>query len=217
MLNGDFVLHRQVFDVPEQKILLSASLDKLNQTEGKQYRKRRKQYYDTTPPLSSSSTIRDLFLPEDYYDFQQVSTELQARFIFERFMVKQGHYDGVIKNFREMHVGSWSHGTPGLQHLLHRIRQFHPDEETQTHLLHLASDGDIQPHVDHLSAFGSWIVGISLGANRIMRLEKVVPGGTPPIDIILPSGSLYLQKYDSSSFDYDHTCFDIPHQKCSPL
>jgi alkylated DNA repair protein alkB homolog 7 len=115
--------------------------------------------------------------------------------------MKQGHYDGVIKHFREMHISSWSQDTPGLQSLLHRIRQFHPDEETQTHLLHLASKGDIRPHVDHLSAFGSWIVGVSLGTNRILRLEKVELAGTPPIDIILPSGSLYIQKYDVRSFN----------------
>jgi hypothetical protein len=78
ILNGDFVLYHQVFDVPEQKILLSASLDKLDHTEGRQFRRRRKQYHDSSIPPSPSSSICDLFLPEDYYDFQPVSTELEA-------------------------------------------------------------------------------------------------------------------------------------------
>lgn len=109
--------------------------------------------------------------------------------------LKQGHYDGVIKNYREMHVTSWPDDIPELSHLLHRIGNFHPQEVTQTHLLHLASDGEIQPHVDHLTAFGAWIASVSLGADRILRLEKLGSDGSLPFDIILPSGSVYVQKY----------------------
>lgn len=115
--------------------------------------------------------------------------------------VKQGHYDGVIKNYRETHVTSWPDDTPELSQLLNRIGNFHPLEVTQTHLLHLASDGEIQPHVDHLTAFGAWIASVSLGADRILRLEKLgSEDRSTPFDIILPSGSVYVQKYFFSRY-----------------
>ena len=107
----------------------------------------------------------------------------------------QGHYDGVIKNYREMHVSSWPEDQPRLSYLLGRLRQFHPEEPIQYHLLHLASNGEIHPHRDHLEAFGSWIVSVSLGSDRILRLEK--ENSDRPIlhDVTLPSGSVYLQKW----------------------
>jgi alkylated DNA repair protein alkB family protein 7 len=39
-------------------------------------------------------------------------------------------------------------------------------------------------------ASGSWILGVSLGAERIMRME----GSEGMFDVLLPSGSVYLQK-----------------------
>ena len=67
-----------------------------------------------------------------------------------------------------------------------------PPKGTLTHLLHLAPHGQILPHVDNLDASGSVILGLSLGAPRILRLEhKDEKTGW---DVLLPSGSVYLQK-----------------------
>ena len=105
----------------------------------------------------------------------------------------QGHYDGVIHNFREMHVTSWPEATtPGLASILERLYALCPTKDIQTHLLHLASYGEILPHIDNISASGSWILGVSLGAERIMRMESVA--GRDAFDVLLPSGSVYLQK-----------------------
>lgn len=41
-----------------------------------------------------------------------------------------------------MHVSTWPE-MPGLDSLFDRLRQLHPQEPTQTHILHLASDGEI--------------------------------------------------------------------------
>lgn len=42
-----------------------------------------------------------------------------------------------------MHVSSWSQDSLELRPLLDRLLSVHPLAETQTHLLHLASDGEI--------------------------------------------------------------------------
>ena len=51
-----------------------------------------------------------------------------------------------------------------------------------------------KPHIDNVRASGTWILGVSLGNTRILRLENV----TDPSDsyeLALPSGSVYLQRF----------------------
>lgn len=51
----------------------------------------------------------------------------------------------------------------------------------------------LQPHVDNVEASGTWILGISLGDERVMRLESTSPE-RKKFEIALPSGSIYIQK-----------------------
>jgi alkylated DNA repair protein alkB homolog 7 len=193
-LGDDFALHLDVFNEEEQKILLEASLSKLDRAEDRNYRKRRKIFEATrAEKLSEHPDVNSLFLPDQYYDFQKVtiSNDVVAVVLTP---YDQGHYDGVIRNYREMHVSAWPEDQPRLSELLNRLRQFHSEESIQYHVLHLASDGEIHPHVDHLDAFGSWIVGVSLGSDRILRLEREISDQQLVHDVILPSGSVYVQK-----------------------
>lgn len=186
----------KVFNEEEQKILLEASLSKLDGAEDRHHRKRRKIFEATrAEKLSEHSCVNALFLPDQYYDFQKVTCSNSNDFVAVVLTpYDQGHYDGVITNYREMHVSAWPEDQPRLSELLNRLRLFHSEEPIQYHLLHLASDGEIHPHVDHLEAFGSWIVGVSLGSHRILRLEKEILDRKFVYDVILPSGSVYVQK-----------------------
>lgn len=192
----DFALHLNVFDAEEQKILLAASLSKLDRAEDRNHRKRREVFEAArAEKLSERLDVNSLFLPDQYYDFQKVTCRLNSSVVVTVLTpFDQGHYDGVIKNYREMHVSTWPEDQPRLSELLNRLRQFHPEEPIQYHVLHLASEGEIHPHVDHLEAFGSWIVGVSLGSDRLLRLEKETSDRTSVHDVILPSGSVYVQK-----------------------
>lgn len=75
--------------------------------------------------------------------------------------------------------------------------------QTSTHALHLAPEGYILPHVDNVDASGTVIIGVSLGADRILRLEEATQDGRQMKivhkgwDVLLKSGSLYLQKWVS--------------------
>ena len=42
-----------------------------------------------------------------------------------------------------MHVSSWPEDVEGLPGALDRLRGIYPSPDVQTHLLHLASDGEI--------------------------------------------------------------------------
>jgi alkylated DNA repair protein alkB homolog 7 len=107
----------------------------------------------------------------------------------------QGHHDRVIRRYREMHLSAWptDEEFPGLGAVVKRIHSMCPTKETQTHLLHLASDGDILPHVDNVGASGSWILGVSLGGERTLRLQHPDPN-EEPVEFVLTPGCLYVQR-----------------------
>jgi len=111
---------------------------------------------------------------------------------------EEGHFDGVIKLYREMLVrdGQWGdearEGTP-LAAALDKIYSLlppptpsspprssprpSPPDHLILHLLHLSSRGSIAPHVDNLDAFGRTIAGVSLGGERVMRFKQVSDPG----------------------------------------
>ncbi|KAI0780747.1 hypothetical protein BD413DRAFT_499818 [Trametes elegans] len=185
-LPRDFAFYPNFFTEHEQRVLLSAALRKLDAMESGRLRRRRREFLRSSGlqangnPDAANNTVQSLFLPDDLYDFQE------------------GHFDGVIRRYREMHVTSWPEDMPEVPSILERLRSVHPDEDTQTHILHLSSDGEILPHVDNLEASGSWILGISLGDERMLRLENPSSPGER-YELPLPSGSVYIQRQGTSS------------------
>ncbi|KAG9088791.1 hypothetical protein FRC07_012472, partial [Ceratobasidium sp. 392] len=116
-----------------------------------------------------------------------------------------GHFDGVIRDYREMTVSSWPTSSPaGLADILLRLYRLVDPLHTpaapgittppniQTHVLHLASTGFILPHVDNIEASGSMIAGVSLGGTRVLRMSR----DGEAFDILLESGSVYVQRDD---------------------
>jgi len=94
-----------------------------------------------------------------------------------------------------MRLTSWPEdGFVGLTSVLKRLYDLCPSQNIQIHLLHLASRGFILPHIDNTDASGSWILGVSLGAQRLLRLES---RDNALSELLLPSGSVYLQRYSS--------------------
>lgn len=68
-----------------------------------------------------------------------------------------------------------------------------PPPASSTHALHLSPRGEILAHVDNVEASGQTIVGASLGAARVLRLEDKHDKASG-WDVLLPSGSVYMQK-----------------------
>lgn len=80
------------------------------------------------------------------------------------------------------------------------------------HALQLGTTGEILPHVDNLEASGGMdlvasvlelclltlsivgtILGISLGSPRVLRLQHASGSDDQHIDVLLESGSIYVQ------------------------
>lgn len=103
-----------------------------------------------------------------------------------------------------MHLTSWSEDhNPGLSLILARLQGLYPTPNIQTHLLHLSSEGEILGHVDNIEASGTWILGVSLGAARILRMEST-SDPEDSFEVLLSSGSVYLQM-DRVRYEYKHS------------
>ena len=127
---------------------------------------------------------------------------MKAGYTYPDSLCPQGHYDGVINHFREIHLSSWPlDDFKGLEAAVERLHSLCPTKDIQTHLLHLASYGDIFPHVDNISASGTWIIGVSLGDERILKMTEV-KGEKREFNVALPSGSVYLQRSVGLVFFY---------------
>lgn len=98
-----------------------------------------------------------------------------------------------------MHLTEWPpEDNQQIMKLMDRLHSLLPSVDTQTHILHLASDGEIRPHIDNVEASGAWILGVSLGSPRILRMQNT-RDDREVFDVLLPSGSVYIQRYDYST------------------
>ena len=202
-LPADFLWFPHFFNPTEQYALLSAALRKLDATEPRAARKRRRDFLASHQQGRPRDTgdLNDVFFPDEFYHFEEVrSSQLRGPITLT---CQQGHYDGVIKRFREMRVSTWDEEKdPLFMSALARLETLYPNvRSTQTHLLHLASDGEIRPHVDNPDASGSWILGVSLGSDRVLRMNSVEANpdcsARHTFDITLPSGSVYIQRFET--------------------
>ena len=67
----NFIFFPTFFSEQEQRLLLSASLARLDKVESRQYRRRRKEFLLTRP--TEHARVQDVFLPDDCYCFEEVS------------------------------------------------------------------------------------------------------------------------------------------------
>ncbi|GAA5978641.1 hypothetical protein JCM5350_002463 [Sporobolomyces pararoseus] len=164
----------------EQSLLLSqtlALLDSPSRTTSAG-RKKRKTWLKSNPQYDVD---KNGFMHDDAYEFEQ------------------GHFDGVIRGYREMLVRRGHFDStfkdeskrPELERVLGKVYSLLPPSSAATdesspsvspldppphlimHLLHLSSTGRIFPHVDNLEAFGRTIVGVSLGGGeRVMKFKQ---------------------------------------------
>ncbi|KAF8666696.1 GTP binding [Rhizoctonia solani] len=186
--SNSFVIYPYFLSTEEQEILLKASLAKL----GGRRRQRRHASEEVASELPSHSghAWGELFGTDKDYTFEE------------------GHFDGVIRDYREVTVSAWPQSSPlGLSRVLLRLYELVDFENTlpdpglitppniQTHVLHLASTGAILPHVDNIEASGSVIAGVSLGNTRVLRLtQSTTDSIEASFDVLLESGSVYIQR-----------------------
>jgi alkylated DNA repair protein alkB family protein 7 len=169
----------------EQSLLLNSSLNLLSNVKHSNSISRRlqRQFIKLNPNHNNNN-----FMSNDAYYFQD------------------NHFDNVIINFRELlsNPSDWQQDDESLNIILNKIFNLlpsHHQHNQQLHLLHLAENGKINPHIDNQQASGSIIIGISLGGERILKFKKSTTTnnktiqGPDEFQILLQPGSAYIQSY----------------------
>ncbi|BEI87134.1 hypothetical protein CcaverHIS002_0704800 [Cutaneotrichosporon cavernicola] len=193
-LDSEFAIYPDFFSPAESRALLGLALWKLDRADSKRRRRRRGPEEKKEEGRGNGAPLQDMFVGP--YGFEE------------------GHFDSVIHNYRESLVTTLPPSADAdLVRVLSRLYALVPGitlpqspspsdlppEGSSTHALHLSPEGAILAHVDNLEASGQTIVGASLGATRILRLDK----GGEGWDVLLPSGSVYIQK-GAVRYEYTH-------------
>jgi len=110
------------------------------------------------------------------------------------------HWDRAISNYREIEKRNWSETS---QRVIDRVRLEFKGEPLleQTHVLDVAKDGHIMPHVDSVKFVGCALAGLSLLSDAIMRFRHV--SRDEHFDVLLPRRSLYVMR-DQYRYDWTH-------------
>ncbi|KAL1405177.1 hypothetical protein Q8F55_008802 [Vanrija albida] len=205
-LADDFALYPAFLSPAEARALAVLALWKLDRMDSSRRRRRRRGAPAAADPPAPSpddadsplaAAMQDLFAPP--YGFEE------------------GHFDSVIHTYRESLVTNLPPLPGATLALLARLYNLVPGlcvpgapepadlppPRSSMHVLHLAPEGAILPHVDNLQAMGETIVGASLGAARVLRLEADSGDGSG-WDVLVPSGSVYMQK-GSVRYQYKHS------------
>lgn len=145
-----------------------------------------------------------------YKDF--VTEEEESNFMLEmephlkRHIYEKNHWDDAIQGFRETERKFFNKtNTP----IIERIKQLSFPSEGKdgkilpyTHVLDLAKDGVIKPHVDSSRFCGSTVAVLSLLSDSVGRLclEK---DKDQIVDVFIPRRSLYIMK-GVARYDFTH-------------
>lgn len=127
----------------------------------------------------------------------------------------------AIHGFRETERKQWY---PDNKTVIERIREiaFKGEIQPYVHVLDLAKEGFIKPHVDSVRYCGSTIAGISLLSDCVMRLVRVDETSASDnsefrtsqlkfkdyhANVLLPRHSLYVMR-NSARYNYTHEILD---------
>ncbi|CAF0834578.1 unnamed protein product [Adineta ricciae] len=147
---------------------------------------------------SSLRVVNDYLTDDEYNNLLKEVDGFMKRKRYE-----YSHWDGAIHGYREAEKTEW---TQENQQVLSRIRQFAFDDPTQTlvhvHVLDIAKDGYIKPHIDAIRYCGTTIAGLSFLSTSVMRLVHK-DDKSMTVDLLLKPKSLYILK-DFARFDFTH-------------
>ncbi|UIZ26667.1 hypothetical protein KXD40_001565 [Peronospora effusa] len=112
--------------------------------------------------------------------------------ILKRRRYEENHWDNAIVKFKEMERSRWS--TETLR-VLQKVREatILPKELNYfpaVHVIELAEDGYIKPHLDSIKFSGRVVAGVNLLSPSVMRFKEEY--GDSVIDAYLPRRSMYM-------------------------
>ncbi|KFM81865.1 putative alpha-ketoglutarate-dependent dioxygenase ABH7, partial [Stegodyphus mimosarum] len=140
--------------------------------------------------VKESFKVYENFVSED--EELELMKEIEPTFRRRRY--EFDHWDGAIQGYKETEKSEWNIGNEIiLQRLRNLAFPLHTAQIREVHVLDLAKNGFIKPHIDSIRFCGDTIAGISLLSSAVMRLvmEK---NKSVFVDVLLPRRSLYIMK-----------------------
>jgi len=145
-----------------------------------------------------------------YQDFvtEQEEENLMIEFekYFKRHLYEKDHWDNAISKFRETEKKFFNKVNEPVIERIRRISFPETGKHSKclpyTHVLDLAEDGHIMPHVDSVRFCGDRVAVLSLLSSCVgrFRLEK---DREVAVDVVIPRFSLYVMK-GTSRYDFAH-------------
>merc|ERR1719400_522518 len=181
---------------------------------------------DLKRPFSSTFSSRQLisYEPEssewnqDLRENLEISLKIIPNFITEkdedslvkevephlkRLVYEKNHWDEAIIGFRETERKNWNNVN---SEVIQRLRQnaFKPDVKhlPHVHVLDLAEDGHIKPHIDSPRYCGDTVAVLSLLSDCILKLVNAQMKDYS-VKFLVPRRSLYVMS-GPSRYDYTH-------------
>ncbi|XP_046426103.1 alpha-ketoglutarate-dependent dioxygenase alkB homolog 7, mitochondrial isoform X1 [Neodiprion fabricii] len=149
-----------------------------------------------------SATMRifpDFITPQEEESlFQEIEPYLK------RLRYESSHWDNAIQSYRETEKSTWNKGNSAVIQKIQKTA-FPPDTSLlgHVHVLDLAGDGMIKPHVDSVRFCGDTIAGLSLLSDSVMRLTMVGYEKECFKDYLLLQRSLYVMS-GAARYKYNH-------------
>ncbi|XP_044762695.1 alpha-ketoglutarate-dependent dioxygenase alkB homolog 7, mitochondrial [Coccinella septempunctata] len=170
-------------------------------------------FCDKLDDNSNSITQEILKSMKVYENFLSVNEEASLLQELEPYMKRlryeYDHWDNAIHGYRETERLKWNDENTKI---LDRVRHLAFPSDTSplkfVHILDLAENGYIKPHIDAIRFCGNTIAGLSLLTDSIMRLVND-NNKELYVDILLKRRSLYVMK-DEARFKYTHEILDNP-------
>ncbi|KAI5454304.1 hypothetical protein NCC49_004362 [Naganishia albida] len=229
----DFLYFPDFFNEAEQEVLLKLALWKLDRVDASRRRRRRRSSVRSEGGESGTEENKGLqrsFEDTSAYGFEDghfdsVITKYRESLLTafpNPSTIDAPTYPSILKRIYDLlpqSAGSelardlyYDKVLPDRTQIEQSVsdQPFEQPLQTSTHALHLAPEGYILPHVDNVDASGTVIIGVSLGAERILRLEEASQEGRKTNivhkgwDVLLKTGSLYLQR-DTIRYNYVHS------------
>ncbi|TMW68250.1 hypothetical protein Poli38472_005718 [Pythium oligandrum] len=148
---------------------------------------------DPSKCVDDAVGVNDLLvMPEVLTEQEEQIVSDECIKLLRRRRYEEDHWDSVIIKFKEMERSRWSAETARI---LDKVRQapIIPQDLVYfppVHVIDLAEDGYIKPHVDSIKFSGQVVAGVNLLSPSIMRFKE--EEGESIVDAFLPRRSMYM-------------------------
>uniref|UniRef100_A0A0B7A0F7 Alpha-ketoglutarate-dependent dioxygenase AlkB-like domain-containing protein n=2 Tax=Arion vulgaris TaxID=1028688 RepID=A0A0B7A0F7_9EUPU len=161
-------------------------------------------YIDASDKDLHDILAKDMIVHKDFLSEEEENSLLhEVERYMSRLRYEFDHWDNAIHGFRETEKKSWNEKN---SEIIKRVQNLafgtHTVPLPFVHVLDIAKEGYIKPHVDAVRFCGDTIAGMCLMSSCVMRLA-LEKDSSKYGDLYLPRRCLYLMK-DRARYEFTH-------------